>query len=162
MPLNSWSPALALMVVFTAAASAEEVDHTSGRYSMSPVEGGYLRLDTVTGEVAMCAKGADQWSCNPVDDHAKGSGGTDTARLQRENRELKDRVKALQDALEEGRPATAMSPRPQMQIPSEQEVDQALDYMERMFKKIRDRIKNLDKPLPPSETLPAPDKPPAL
>jgi hypothetical protein len=46
-------------------------------------------------------------------------------------------------------------------LPSEEEVDQALDYMSRVYKKIRDHIKDLDKPLPPGEQPPPPPGPPS-
>ncbi len=36
-----------------------------------------------------------------------------------------------------------------MQLPTDQEVDQALDYLERVYKKFRDHVKDLDKPQAP-------------
>ena len=154
MALKSLSPAVVTALLLTATAVvADEPAHNLGRYSMSPVEGGYLRLDTETGNVAMCAKTGEQWACTPVDDTAKARADSETSRLEAENRELKDRVRSLQDALEQGKPADGgTAPRAQVQVPSEQDIDQALDYMERVFKKVRERIRNLDKPLPPGGT----------
>ena len=36
-------------------------------------------------------------------------------------------------------------PKPKLELPSEEDVDKALSYMERMFKKFRDKLKELDK-----------------
>lgn len=157
MSLKASCPALAMMLLFGGAAAADEPDRAGGRFTMSPVDGGFLRLDSETGAVAMCTKSAAQWSCNAVEDKSGQSGRSDVAKLESENRGLKDRVKALEDALETGKPGDlAGIPRANVQIhiPSEAEIDQALNYMERTFKKIRDRIKNLDKPLAPGEERP--------
>ena len=45
------------------------------------------------------------------------------------------------------------------ELPTEQEIDQALDYLERVYKKVRDRVKDLDKPLPPPPADAAPPPP---
>jgi hypothetical protein len=125
---------------------------------MSPVEGGFLRLDKRTGAVAMCARSATDWSCKPVEDRAR-SNSDELTRLEEENKALKERVKALETALETGKPAPPAEDGTslegpacgQARLPTDAEVDQALDYMERIYKKIRDRIKDLDKPLPPGD-----------
>ncbi|MBA2125528.1 hypothetical protein DLM45_04720 [Hyphomicrobium methylovorum] len=125
----------------------------TGRFTMSPVEGGFLRLDTETGAVSMCAGSSPaDWTCRPVDDATSPVPLPDgTARLEQENKELKDRLRSL-----EGPPEP---PGGRAQIPTEEEVDQALDYLERVYKKFRDRIKNLDKPEPPPANPPPPADP---
>lgn len=147
----------ALAAAFATASLAEPAagpDGDPARYSMLPVEGGVVRLDRETGEVTMCTRKAAVWSC----DRLAANTGTDTAaalaRLQRENDDLKARLKALEDAAPG---AAAPPPSAGPQLPTEEEVDQALDYVERMFKKFRDRVKRLDEPEQPSE----PDKTPA-
>src|SRR5258708_33988948 len=43
----------------------------NGRYSMSPVADGVLRLDTRTGQVSLCRQKSDSWICGtPADDRA--------------------------------------------------------------------------------------------
>lgn len=79
------------------------------------------------------------------------------SRLQQENKDLKERVKALEEALETSTPPPPPGPPGgKLQLPTDQEVDQALDYLERVYKKFRDRVKDLDKPLPPPAAEPAP------
>jgi hypothetical protein len=65
-------------------------------------------------------------------------------------------VKELETTLETSKPpATAEDgalvdgpPCSKAKLPTDAEVDQTLDYMELIYKNIRDRIKDLDKPLP--------------
>jgi hypothetical protein len=120
---------------------------------MSPVDGGFLRLDKQTGAVAMCAQTGSAWACTPVEDHTPiGTTPTDVARLKEENKELKGRVESLEKMLATARPLTPEErPDNKLQLPTDQEVDQALDYLERVYKKVRDRMRDLDKPLPPPD-----------
>jgi len=154
---------LALPLLATASV-AEPPEATEGRFTMSPVEGGFLRLDRQTGSVAMCAKSTNDWTCKPVQDQTAGVATTDLSHLEAENRELKGRVKEL-EALLETRPAgpppvdgplAEGPPGGKAQLPTDEEVDQALDYLSRVYKKVRDHIKDLDKPIQPDEHSPPP------
>ena len=134
-------------------ADADTPDDGKGRFVLSPVEGGFLRLDKETGAVSHCALKGQQWQCEPVDERAHPAGDR-PARLEAENKALKDRVKALEESLETGKPPLSEStpiPPGKMQLPSEEDVDKALDYAERLFKKFRDRIQRIEKPDPPSD-----------
>lgn len=136
-------------------ATAEPMDDAKGRFAMSPVEGGFLRLDKETGAVALCARKAEAWVCNAIEDHAAVQNET-LAKLELENQALKSRVKNLEESLETGKPPAAPETTPgppggKMQLPSEEEVDKALDYVERMFKKFKDRLGRLDKSTPPTD-----------
>jgi hypothetical protein len=151
---------LGLIVVpmLVTASLAEPPDAAGGRFTMSPVDGGFLRLDKQTGAVAMCAKSGNDWACKPVNDQTPGNAGN-LAGLEAENRELKSRVKELED-LVETRPVSPPSldgplaegpPGGKAQLPTDEEVDQALDYLSRVYKKVRDHIRDLDKPIQPDE-----------
>ena len=123
----------------TISAAADPALETKGRYTMTPVEGGFMRLDTETGAVSLCTRKADAWSCEPVTD--KSTSNDDKARLEAENKDLKDRIRAL-----EGGSAATEPPGGVSKLPTEKEVDEALDYVERMYKKLRDRIQKLEPP----------------
>jgi hypothetical protein len=131
---------------------------------MSPVDGGFLRLDKQTGAVAMCAHTGNDWACKPVEDQTSAPSSNELSRLEAENKELKDHVKALQESLETERPGPPPPGGPlaegppggKAQLPTDEEVDQALDYLSRVYKKVREHIKDLDKPLPPDEGPPPP------
>jgi hypothetical protein len=143
---------MALALSVSADAQTPGKDH--GRYTMSPTKDGFLRLDTETGAVAICAQSGSGWACNSVADHTSAPSSSELSRLEDENRELKDRVKELEANLEAnapppGSPPPAEGPPGATELPTEEQVDQALDYLEHVYKKIRDRIKKLDEP--PSE-----------
>jgi len=158
--MRTLSAAVLTALLLTPALAAGDVAEAPGasndRFTMSPVEGGFLRLDKRTGAVSMCTHAANDWLCKPVEDRVLAAPSGEVARLQEENKALKDRVKALETTLETGKsPGSAENgtlddgpPSGKARLPTDAEVDQALDYMEHIYKKLRDRIKDLDKPLP--------------
>lgn len=150
---------LLLAPLLATASVAEPPDAPGGRFTMSPVDGGFLRLDRQTGSVAMCAKSGNDWACKPVQDQAASAASADLSRLEEENRELKGRVKELEALLETRPPGPPPHDDPlaegppggKTQLPTDEEVDQALDYLSRVYKKVRDHIRDLDKPTQPDE-----------
>lgn len=142
--------AAAVLAVMATGAIAETTVESKGRYTMTPVEGGFMRLDTETGSVALCTRKGETWTCEPVSD--KAASPEDKARLETENKALKDRVKELEaagppDKAPEGPPGGVTK------LPSEKEVDEALDYVERMYKKFRDRLQKIQ----PAPSAPKPE-----
>ncbi|MGQ0456105.1 MAG: hypothetical protein ACT4OU_03470 [Hyphomicrobium sp.] len=138
------SSAIAALICLAGAsafsAMAQTPDDGKGRYALSPVDGGVLKLDKETGAVSLCARKGDAWTCEAVKD--VGSPG-DVARLESENKDLKARVKALEDDVA-ATVAPLEPPAPKAQLPTEEEVDKALDYVENIFKKFRDRIRKYE------------------
>jgi hypothetical protein len=72
--------------MLTAAAGAAELP---GRYVFEKVEEGYLRLDSATGSVSLCARKAGLWQCAAI---------SDDLALASENEWLKKRVEALENS----------------------------------------------------------------
>lgn len=142
------SALLAAIATFPAAAQIRDVPREApGRYTMQPVDGGFLRLDTQTGAVSMCRPGAGGTvSCQPSVGEQRQTIADELARLRTENIELKAEIKRLEEIAGGGRPGgpSIEPPTEKFQLPSEQDVDQALDYVERMYKKFRDRLRNLE------------------
>ena len=111
-----------------------------GRFSMQPTDGGFLRLDTATGDVSLCARTGTTFECKPVQDNRDLQ--QEVTRLDTENKELKAEIARLEEML--GLGGGARKPAPKLELPSEEDVDKALSYLERMFKKFRDKLKELD------------------
>lgn len=131
---------LALGLAGASLAAAPGSDEKPGRFTMQPADGGFLRLDTATGDVSLCARAGAGFECKPVEDGRDLQ--REVARLTDENRELKGEIKRLEDLLGPG--DGAARPKPRLELPSEEDVDKALGYLERMFKKFRDKMKDLD------------------
>jgi hypothetical protein len=109
-----------------------------GRFTMQPSEGGIVRLDTQTGDVSLCKPVGGTLECKPVKDDRDLQ--SEIARLATENTQLKAEIKRLEEMLGLGSPA----PPKKFELPTEQDVDKALSYLERMFKKFRDKMKDLE------------------
>ena len=138
--------ALAMTIPGMTLPAAAQGREAPGRYTMQPVDGGLLRLDTQTGAVSMCRPGAGgAVTCQPSLGH-QGLPG-EVARLRGEIVELKAEIKRLEEIAGlggRGGPQLNSQPPEKLQLPTEQDVDQALDYVERMYKKFRDRLRNLE------------------
>jgi len=114
-------------------------DPQPGRYAMQPTDGGFLRLDTATGDVSLCTRAGASFECKPVKDDRDIQ--AEIARLAEENKALKAEIKKLDEQLGlEG----GARPSRKLELPSEEDVDKAFSYLERMFKKFREKLKELD------------------
>ncbi|MGO4682961.1 hypothetical protein [Hyphomicrobium sp. 2TAF46] len=144
-----------------------------GRYSMLPIDGGVMRLDRETGGVAICARVDNELACRAIEDRTNVPQADELAALRAENRQLKQRIREMTAAIESGdlKPSTpdgsgprgqtpgepnAGPPGENLQLPTDAEMDQALDYLSRVYKKIRDHVRDLDKDSSP------PGQPPLL
>src|ERR1700712_5262651 len=71
-------------------------DTDNGRYALSPLADGVLRLDTRTGAVSTCSNSGAGWACYAVPDE-RAALDAEIGRLQADNEKLKadnERVKA--------------------------------------------------------------------
>lgn len=139
LPIALAAAALATLAG-TVLAAPPPGDERPGRYTMHPAEGGFLRLDTATGDVTMCAKAGATFECKPVKDDRDMQ--REIARLSDENKELKAEIKRMEEML--GLGGGPGKPTPKLELPTEEDVDKALSYLERMFKKFRDKLKEFD------------------
>ena len=146
--------ALALLAALAVAShSVSADDDKSGRYSMSPADGGFVRLDRQTGAMTFCTKGDSTkpdaaWTCSPMGD-AQQSTNSEIDRLETENKSLKadkhhlEEMLGMADPEKPGAPDGGSAAKP-IPVPSEQDVDKAFDYLEGMVKKFRERMKKLE------------------
>lgn len=139
---QGYSVGTAALVALVAASSAGARAEVPGRYSMSPTQGGFVRLDTQTGTMALCTQkdAAAPWSCADMPESADSSRQRIEA-LENENKALKDEVKRLEEVF--GQAPGAEAPK-SFTVPDEKDVDKAFDYIESMIKKFRERVKKLE------------------
>jgi hypothetical protein len=144
--------AVGLCLVVSQAAAQER----PGRYVMQPTDGGIIRMDGDTGEMSFCKKVGDKLACEPFGDQAKPASSAELDKLRIENAELRATVKHLEEMLGVGDKGAAtkkaQGPAPGLGLPSEKEVDRALEYVERMYKKFRDKLKQLESAPPEKGT----------
>lgn len=163
---------LALLIALPIS-KADAQDVRPGRYTMHKTDDGFVRLDTLTGAVALCRKTDTGWGCTPMsdtgsdaraddtgrrrdesrrgdagrDDYADrddGAGHGETKDLAAENAELKAEIRRLEELLQLRGERNKEAGKPGFKLPTEREVDQALDYFERMLRKFQDRLKRLE------------------
>ncbi len=96
---------------------------TIERFSMTPAQGGFLRLDKQTGAVSFCAVEAGASACRAGADE-RAALEKEIAELRRENAELK----ASRDA---ARSQSGASP-----LPREEEFERTLSFVERFIRRI--------------------------
>jgi hypothetical protein len=122
-------------------------DADNNRYSYNRVDDGYVRLDMRTGQVSLCSRGRSGWSCQLAPDD-RVAFESEIARLLAENAALK---KAL---LERGLPLpggvsapAARAPEPELKLPGDAELDRAMSFIERVWRRLIEMMANIQRDL---------------
>ena len=126
--------ALALLV-----GAAPDADQAGGRYRMTPAEGGaFLRLDTQTGAMSVCQRKDGRWACEAVPDERRAL-ETEIDRLKSEVRRLEELLALPDPGTPDGKRAQRSGPK--LSLPSEEDIDRAMDYAQRMMRKFKERMR---------------------
>jgi hypothetical protein len=129
-----------------ASARAENgaVEKEDGRFTFHRTDDGFLRLDGRSGEVSICARRPDGWSCQ---ERLALEG--EIARLQAENAALKKELLAHDLALPSGvKPdAAAKAGEPRISLPSDADINEVMTFVEKVWKRFVDIIVNTQKDL---------------
>lgn len=129
VPIGSASAAILAMTLAGAALAASPtapLDATeNGRYSMTPADGGFLRLDTRNGAVSFCKVQNGSAFCRAATEE-RAALENEIDRLVKQNEALKKRPDASG-------------------LPSRQDLDRALDYAEQFLRRMM-RIMREDEP----------------
>ena len=115
---------VAVLVAGSAQAEGE------GRYRMEKTDGGFVRLDTATGEVSLCREQEGQIVCRMAAD--------ERAAFEKELDLLTKRVEALEKGGVTGE--TAVKP----SLPTDEEIDRTMTIMEKMMQRFMGIVKNLE------------------
>lgn len=141
---------------FVAAQSAP--DGENGRYSMTPIPEGVLRLDTRTGTVSTCTRNGTGWACYAVPDE-RSALDAEIGRLQAEVEKLKGQLAAgptvsgkvdepmpKSDSLKKPEPKIAEGERKiEIPLPSDQDIDRAMSFLERAWRRLIDMANRVQK-----------------
>jgi len=134
---------ISILILMAYKADAETHAGTVGRYAMSEVEGGFLRLDTVDGRVSFCHHGRGDWVCELVADD-RSAYEAEIARLMEENRRLKDDLAALKGRDKDDRNV--------IELPSREDVDRLMVFLDQMMRRFFDMVKSLAEKGPEKRT----------
>ena len=134
--------ALSALAVRARPAGRRGARHGSGRHPLQADAGrgrAFLRLDTQTGAISICQRKDGRWACEAVPDDRRAL-ETEIDRLATENSELKGAVRRLEEllALPDPEPGRTTSAAAKFRLPSEEDVDRAMDYVQRMMRKFKD------------------------
>lgn len=137
-------------VVLTMLASTSINAAETDRYRIEKTDKGYVRMDTQTGEMSICEERTGQLICKLATDARTAFEG-EVERLQEAVTALEGRIARLEAAL----PA-----KPQSALPSEEEFEQTLGYMERFLRRFMGIAKDMedDSETPGSQEVPEPNK----
>ena len=154
--------AAALILLFLGAgASAQSMpDSEKGRYTLSPVPDGVIRLDTRSGAVSTCSNNGTGWACYAVPDE-RAALDAEIGRLQTENEKLKTELAAgeptvggkideplpKQDALKPAAPKPDAERKIEIPLPSDQDVDRVMAVLERAWRRLVEIASRMQKDL---------------
>ena len=142
--------AAATVVCLRGAAMAQSLpDIENGRYALSPVGDGVVRLDTRTGSVSTCNNSGAGWACYVVPDE-RAAMDTEIGRLQAENEKLKAELAARepvvagkideplpkQDSLKPPQPKAEAGRKIEIPLPSDQDVDRVMAFLDRAWRRL--------------------------
>jgi hypothetical protein len=122
-------------------------DTNGGRYTLNKVTEGFVRLDTQTGEVALCSQRTVGWACQ-VAPEDRAAFESEIARLRGENAALK------QALLSRGLPLpSGATPAPSgshdnditIRLPGNADIDRAVAYVGRLWNRFVDAVNRAQK-----------------
>ncbi|MEA2829482.1 MAG: hypothetical protein QOF22_230 [Bradyrhizobium sp.] len=147
------------------AATAQSVPDTeNGRYALSPVTDGVIRLDTRTGAVSTCTDNGAGWACYAVPDE-RAALDAEIGRLQAENEKLKAELAAHEptvtgkiaeplpktDSLKKAEPKVAEGerkieiPKIEIPLPSDRDMDRVMSFLDQAWRRLVEMANRMQK-----------------
>ena len=142
MPVRSFAAIVAVLVLALPAFAQEAApDSQGGRYRFSKATDGFVRLDTQTGEVALCSARSVGWACQ-VAAEDRTAYESEIARLRSENAALKGAILSHGLALPPG-----VMPEPPaggneitVRLPDDADLDRAMAFVNRVWRRLVEAI----------------------
>jgi hypothetical protein len=142
-----------------AALAQSKPDTENGRYALSPIADGVLRLDTRTGAVSTCSNAGVGWACYAVPDE-RAAFDSEIGRLQAENEKLKaqlagqggtvtgkvDEALPKSDPLKKPEPKVAEGERKiEIPLPSDRDMDRMMAFLEKAWRRLIEMANRVQK-----------------
>ena len=142
------------------AADADSMPDTeNGRYALSPVTDGVIRLDTRTGAVSTCTNSGNGWACYAVPDE-RAALDAEIGRLEADNERLKTELAAREptvtgkideplpksDSLKKSEPKAADGERKiEIPLPSDRDLDRMMTFLGQAWQRLVDLANRMQK-----------------
>jgi hypothetical protein len=125
-------------------------DAENGRYVLSPVADGVIRLDSRTGAVSTCSNNGNGWACYAVPDE-RAALDAEIGRLMADNEKLKDQLAEREpvvagkideplpkaDSLKKPEPKAADGERKiEIPLPSDRDMDRMMSFVEQAWRRL--------------------------
>jgi hypothetical protein len=151
--------AILCLVGIDAAAAQPMPETENGRYVLSPVPDGVIRLDTRTGAVSTCNNSGAGWACYAVPDE-RAALDAEIGRLQADNEKLKAKLAAGEptvtgkideplpktDSLKPAEPKVAEGERKiEIPLPSDRDMDRAMSFIEQAWRRLVEMANRVQK-----------------
>jgi hypothetical protein len=165
-PSKISAAAAALMCCFGGAAAAQSMPDTdNGRYALSPVTDGVIRLDTRSGAVSTCNNSGTGWACYASPDE-RAALDTEIGRLQADNEKLRAQLAAREptvtgkideplpksdslnkpDSLKKPEPKVTEGERKiEIPLPSDRDMDRAMSFLEQAWRRLMEMANRMQK-----------------
>ena len=142
-----------------AACAQSMADAEKGRYALSPVTDGVIRLDTRTGAVSNCTNSGSGWACYAVPDE-RAALDAEIGRLQADNEKLKAELAAREptvtgkideplpktDSLKKPEPKVADGERKiEIPLPSDRDMDRVMSFLEQAWRRLIEMANRVQK-----------------
>src|SRR4051794_16951340 len=144
---------------FGSATAQRMPDIENGRYALSPVADGVIRLDTRTGAVSTCNNSGAGWACYAVPDE-RAALDAEIGRLQADNEKMKAQLAEREptvsgkieeplpksDSLKKSEPKVAEGERKiEIPLPSDRDMDRMMSFLERAWRRLIEMANRVQK-----------------
>ena len=143
-----------------AASAAQSMPATeNGRYALSPVPDGVVRLDSRTGAVSTCSNSGAGWACYEVPDE-RAALDAEIGRLGADNEKLRAELAAREPTVtgkvEEALPKTDSLKKPEpkaaegerkieIPLPSDRDMDRMMSFLEQAWRRLVEMANRMQK-----------------
>jgi hypothetical protein len=144
----------------TGIATAQSMPDTeNGRYALSPVADGVIRLDTRSGAISTCSNNDNGWACYATPDE-RAALDAEIGRLQADNEKLKAQLAAREptvtgkideplpktDSLKKPEPKVADGERKiEIPLPSDRDMDRVMSFLEQAWRRLVEMANRMQK-----------------